>query len=188
MVVVGKKENLDKESVVKRQNRIFGSLRLRSVLFIGLVLSVLVMTAVPGSARIFDDTATAPVADQSSGCPCNGQCDPQQAPPVVQPQVTEAGGTINQPALASYSPPGTVQQPEANTPAVNAMPVATSEPKSAIAGPVTNNKSISDMMGTFSPAGLKRFMPSLSVGNNQPVSMPGNGFMEKMKIKWPMFS
>jgi hypothetical protein len=44
------------------------------------------------------------------------------------------------------------------------------------------------MMGSFSLAGIKRLMPSLSVDNNQPVSMPGNGFMEKMKIKWAMFS
>jgi hypothetical protein len=57
-----------------------------------------------------------------------------------------------------------------------------------ITGPVTSNKNISDMMGSFSLAGLKRFMPYLSADNNQPISMPGNGFMEKMKIMWPMFS
>ena len=188
MVIPGNKKdkgiNVDNR---QKRARTYGLVRLSSVLFIALVLSAFILATLPGSARVDEGAVTVPVADQSSGCPCNGQCGPQQAPPVAQPQIAEAD-TNDQVVPVSYSPPDTVQQPVVDAPVVNAAPVATSELKSEITGPVTNNKSISDMMGSFSLAGLKRFMPSLSVDNNQPVSMPGNGFMEKMKIKWPMFS
>jgi hypothetical protein len=191
MEVEGKKKVYpDKETYAgkrKKHGGIFCSLRFCKVLFIALVLSVLVMAPLPGSAMIADDTAPAPVTAQSSGCPCNGQCGPQQAPQVIQPQTTDASVT-NQAAPASYSPPGVVQQPVVNAPAVNATPVATSVPESAASKPVTINKSISDLMGSFSLAGLKQFVPSWSAATSQPVSLSGNGFMEKMKIKWPMFS
>jgi hypothetical protein len=186
---MGKKKGYKEVNVDKQQkpDGIFGSLRPGSLLFLALILSALVLAALPGSAMIADDTVTAPAADQSSGCPCNGQCGPQQAPPIVEPQSAEAG-TINQPAPATNNPPAEIQQPVVNTQAVNATPAPTSESKPALTGPVATNKSISDMMGSFSLAGLKWFKPSLTVDNNQPISMPGNGFLEKMKIKWPMFS
>ena len=188
MVIPGNKK--DKEMNVdnrQKRARAYGLVRLSSVLFIALVLSAFTLATMPGSARVDEGAVTVPVADQSSGCPCNGQCGPQQAPPVAQPQIAEAD-TNNQVVPVSYSPPNTVQQPVADAPVVNATPVATSEPKSAITGPVTVNKNLSDMMGSLSLAGFKRFMPSLSASNNQPISMPGNSFMEKMKIKWPMFA
>ncbi len=191
MVIIGtKKEYTDKETNVdKRQKKveIFGSLRLGNLLFMALVLLALVLATMPGSARVDEGAVILPAADQSSGCPCSGNCGPQQAPPVAQPPIAEAS-VLNQPAPASYSPPGTVQQPVVNSPTVNATPVATSEQKPSITGPVTINKSIKDMMGSFSLAGLKRFMPSLSNNNDQSMSMPGNGFMGKMKINWPTFS
>jgi hypothetical protein len=109
-MVMGKKKGYKEVNVDKQQkpDGIFGSLRPGSLLFLALILSALVLAALPGSAMIADDTVTAPAADQSLGCPCNGQCGPQQAPPIVEPQSAEAG-TINQPAPATNNPPAEIQ-------------------------------------------------------------------------------
>jgi hypothetical protein len=181
MKLVGKKE-VGKQ---RKPDGIFGSSGLRSLPFLGLVLSALVLAAMPGSAMI-SDVATASVANQPSSCPCNGQCSPQQVSQVILPQTTDAD-IVSQAAPASYSRPGTVQQPVANAPAADVTHVTTNASKSAITGHVTSNKNITGLMDSFSLTGLNRFMPSLSADNYKPVGMTGNGFLEQMKTKWPTF-